>query len=441
MLRPLAGRIAVAAGFVATAAFAAALCAAAEQPRGDTALYTPSQLAMIFNHSPLGSLPPDPTDRVANDPAAARLGKELFSDRSFSPNGAVSCETCHQPARAFTDGRQLARGLSVGTRHTPTILNAAYNHWYFWDGRADSAWAQALQPIENPREIGTDRLHVLHVLASDPNLRDAYARIFGPLPHLSDLRRFPQHARPDDDPRAPLNVAWMRMAPQDRYAVDRAFSNLTKSIEAYERELTGSTSPFDRYVAALRSGDVAHEDAISPAAKRGLKLFVGAGNCELCHAGAAFSDGQFHNIGLPLLAGEAPDTGRAGGIALLRANPFNAAGRFSDDRTGAAATQLQFLPAPGTQLGAFKTPSLRNVAVTGPYMHDGRFATLQQVLEFYARGASASRGRLVGHREMTTNLIPHLTAGQQSDLIAFLQTLTNLNARVPKNSTRSAASP
>lgn len=439
MLRSLKQRIAVAAGFAATALLAGTLCAAAARVAGDRSLYTPSELALILNHSPLGPLPADPTDRVANDPRAARLGQYLFFDRAFSPNDAVSCESCHQPARAFTDGRPIARGLALGTRKAPTVLNAAYNHWYFWDGRADSEWAQALQPFENPREMGTDRLHVLHTVADDAALRVAYERIFGSLPPLSDTRRFPAHARPDADRNTPLARAWAHMTPGDRYAVDRAYSNMTKAIEAYERKLVGSTSPFDRYVAALRSDDVAAENVISPSAKRGLRLFAGAGNCELCHSGAAFSDGQFHNIGLPLLPGEAPDRGRADGIELVRVDPFNAAGRFSDDRSGSSATQLQYLASPGSQLGAFKTPSLRNVAVTGPYMHDGRFATLRQVLDFYAQGEAASRGRLVGKREQTTNLIPHFTASQESDLIAFLKTLTN--APLPAALTRRPSTP
>ncbi|HUA09970.1 MAG TPA: cytochrome c peroxidase [Candidatus Acidoferrales bacterium] len=424
MLQPLRGAIAVAAGFAATAALAVALCAAASHV-DDRSLYTPAQYALILNHSPLGPVPPDPTDRLAGDPRAARFGQYLFFDTGFSPNGEVSCSSCHQPARSFTDGRALAKGLGIEPRHTPTLLNAAYNHWYFWDGRTDSQWSQALQPLENPLEVGTDRLHVLHAIADDAQLRTAYTQIFGPLPPLANQARFPAHARPDPDPKSALARAWAHMTPQDRTAADRAYSNLGKAIEAYERKLVGSTSPFDHYVAALRADDVAEEDVIAPAAKRGLKIFVSTGNCELCHAGPDFSDGQFHNIGLPLLPGEAADTGRAAGIRLVRDNPFNAAGRFSDDRSGQGAQQLEFLSPPASQLGAFKTPSLRNVAAIAPYMHDGRFATLAQVLDFYARGKAASRGRLVGVREQTTNLIPHLTAAQQSDLIAFLRTLTN----------------
>lgn len=430
---------AAAAGLAAAALLTIGLCEAALQNQGDAKLYTPLQYAAILRHSALQTLPRDPTDRVGDNPRAARFGQYLFFDGQFSANGKVSCATCHQPARAFTDGRALAKGLAVGTRNTPTVINAAYNHWYFWDGRTDSEWSQALQPFENPREMGTDRLNVVHTVAADPQLRRAYEKIFGPLPKVVDIKRFPLHARPGAPANAAVAIAWSHMTSSDRFAVNRVFSNLGKAMEAYERKLIGGTSPFDKYAAALRANDVAGEQVISPAAKRGLKIFVGAGNCELCHAGATFSDGQFHNIGLPLMSSEAADRGRADGIKLVAADPFNAAGRFSDDPHGQGSQQLSFLPPPASELGAFKTPSLRNVAVTAPYGHDGRFATLQQVLAFYAQGAAASRGRLVGKREGTTNLIPHLTAAQESALVAFLATLTD--APLPRDLMHAPATP
>ena len=387
--------------------------------------YSRAELAAIFRHSPLGPIPPDPTNKVANDPRAAKLGQFLFFDRRLSADGNVSCATCHQPTKAFTDGRRLAKGLAIGTRNTPTVLNTAYQKWYFWDGRSDSQWSQALQPLENPREAGSDRLHIAHLVASDPPLRKAYQQIFGPLPSLGDFKRFPAHARPDADQKLPVARAWGRMTPADRIAVNRIFSNLGKAIAAYERKLVDRDSPFDRYVADLRSGNPAAKHDISSAAKRGLRIFAGRGNCELCHSGPTFSDNQFHNLGLPLPPGARADTGRAGGIRALKADPFNAAGRYSDQRTGASEDHIAYLPAPQSQLGAFKTPSLRNVALSAPYMHDGRFASLDQVLEFYSKGKAASRGRLVGIREATANLVPHLSKRDKADLIAFLKTLTS----------------
>jgi cytochrome c peroxidase len=377
---------------------------------GERVLYNAEELTVILRHSPMPPVPPDPTDRVADDSRAVKFGQYLFFDAHLSGNGSISCATCHEPARAFTDGKRVAQALGTGTRHTPSLLGAAYNQWYFWDGRTDSQWSQALHPFENRLEMGTTRRHVVDAVLRDRAARAAYERIFGAPPPL---------ARPND--------------------VDRVYSNIGKAIEAYERKLIVGTSPFDRYLAALRAHDVAGESVISPAAKRGLKLFVGAANCELCHSGPDFTDGQFHNIGLPLQPGEVADRGRADGIRQVLADRFDGTGPFSDAPRGSAHDRLAFLPQAESQVGAFKTPSLRNVARVAPYMHDGRFSTLAGVLDFYSRGAAVSRGRLVGKRESTLDLIPHLTKRQQSDLIAFLQTLTD--APLSAELTRAPATP
>lgn len=400
-------------------------CLGGPRTHDDRALYTPQELSAIYSHSPLGPLPADPTNRFADDRRAAAFGRSLFFATRFSANHRISCATCHQPARAFTDGRALARGLALGTRNTPTVLDAALGRWYFLDGRADSLWSQALQPFENPREFGGDRLHIVLALSHDQDMRRAYIRVFGPLPRLSPKGAQAGHARPDANSGSPLARAWQAMAPDDRRAVDLAFSNLGKAIEAYERTLLTKPAPFDRYVAALKSGSVVGQRVISEAAKRGLKLFVGAASCELCHSGPTFSDGQFHNLGLPTERGMAPDPGRAEGIRRLRADPFNAAGAFSDAPAASAMRErLSFLPDPLSQLGAFKTPTLREISLTAPYMHDGRFGTLEQVVRFYTEhGSQAGHGRIVGQREETLDLIPPLTMAQRSDLVEFLRTL------------------
>jgi cytochrome c peroxidase len=411
----------------AAAVLSIATCAAHSSTKDDSALYTADELSAIYGHSPLGSLPPDPTNRVAEDPDAAALGQYLFFDSRFSANGRISCATCHNPARAFTDGRALPRGIAVGTRNVPTVLDVAFSQWFFLDGRTDSLWAQAIQPFENAAEFGGDRLQMVLTTIQDPALRTAYQKVFGSLPALTgDLPATLRHARPDADPQSPVAQAWRTMAPADRRVVDEIFSNLGKAIEAFERRLLDGPAPFDRYVAGLRNHDPTSRQAIPPAARRGLKLFVGAGRCELCHSGPAFTDGQFHNLGLPLLPGQAADPGRAAGIRRLQSDPFNGVGHFSDAAgTSAAQSRLSFLPEPASQLGAFKTPTLRNVALTAPYMHDGRFTTLKQVLDFYGQGKPASRGQPVGVRERTVDLIPPLSGSQQADLLAFLRTLTS----------------
>ena len=244
------------------------------------------------------------------------------------------------------------------------------------------------------------------------------------MPPLEDAARFPSHAAPASDPRAPPVRAWRAMVPEDRIAINRVFSNIGKAIEAYERKLVSQGSAFDRYVAALKSHSATEQAVLSTAARRGLRLFVGAAHCNLCHSGPTFSDGECHNLSLPVQSSEALDSGRAAGIRELVANPFNGTGAYSDDPTGSAKQRLDFLPSPDVEVGKFKTPTLRNVALTGPYMHDGRFTTLRQVLQFYADGKAASRGRVEGRREATLDLIPRLMPTQISDLVAFLDALT-----------------
>jgi cytochrome c peroxidase len=422
---PVRSQLGGALGALAAAVGVTAILGAAPPPAPDDRVaFTADEILRIYRRSPLGDLPLDPTNRVADSAPAAALGQFLFFDTNLSANSEVACATCHQPARGFSDGRAVATGLAPGKRNTPTLLNAALNHWFFWDGRADSLWSQALQPLEGPREEGGDRLHIAHRIAADGALSAAYQRVFGKLPPLADTARFPLHARPDPDPRSALAEAWQAMAPADCTEINRVFSNLGKAIEAYERGLVSGLSPFDTYVEGLRTGDSSKTAALSPAAARGLKLFVGAANCGACHTGPALSDGEFHNLGLPLLPGAEPDPGRAEGTTLLRADIFNAAGTFSDQPTVTAKQRLGFLPPPQSQLGAFKTPTLRNVALTAPYMHDGRFGTLPEVLEFYAQGKAASHGRLLGTRDANLTLVPALTPDQRADLLAFLMALT-----------------
>jgi len=413
-------------GLVLALAVALATARAVPQSDGDDrSLFTALELDAIFRHSPLPRLARGAADSVADDARAARFGQYLFFERRFSIDGSVSCASCHEPEKAFADGRRVGRGTETGERNTPTLLNTAFNHWFFWDGRADSLWAQALGPIENAKEFGGDRLNTLHVVAEDPALRRAYASVFGMLPPLDDVRRFPRHAFPDPNSSSPAARAWAAMAAADRDAANRMFANLGKAIEAYERRLVNERSEFDHYVAALKSGDRAQQRAYPGAAKRGLKLFVGAAQCELCHSGAAFSDGEFHNNGLPVLVEGMRDIGRMAGIPVVRASIFNATGPFSDDAAGEPKDRLAYLPPPKSQLGAFKTPGLRNVALTAPYMHDGRFESLEEVLEFYAKSENDGQKKtLVGEREATLGLIPDLSKAQLADLAAFLRTLT-----------------
>lgn len=364
--------------------------------------------------SPMPALPADPTNAVADDEAAALLGEALFFDTALSSNGAVSCATCHDPEQGFADGKQLSEGVGTAGKNAPTVINSAWNRWFFWDGRADTQWMQALGPLENPVEHGTNRVAVVRAVYADAELSAAYTEIFGALPSMDDAR-FPADARPiPEDVTDPQHVAWAAMAPEDQDAVNTAFADVGKAIAAYERTVVRVDSPFDRFIA----GD---DTAISESAQRGLAIFVGPGNCTLCHSGPELSDREFHNLALGTrdwLSAE-PDYGRYAGIPRLLADEFNGVGTYSDDPE-AGATRIDHIALTDEQIGQHKTPSLRNVALTAPYMDGGHFDDLDAVLNFY-NTLDEEGGQ--GHREEI--LVPlELDDGQLADLRAFLESLT-----------------
>lgn len=352
------------------------------------------QIQRLLTHTDLGPPPADPTNRFARDPRAAELGQALFFDARLSKDAARSCASCHDPERGFADGTSLSRGLAQSTRHSPTLWNAAYQRWFFWDGHADSLWSQALKPIESPLEMGGDRRDVAALLASDPALRSRYEPVFGSLPD--------------------------QVTPE---TIDEVFANVGKALAAYQTLLVSRDSAFDRFASAVRAKDHAAVASYPDEALRGLVLFLGRGNCRTCHAGPNFSDDEFHDIGIPPLGGGPPhDPGRRAGIERVQADPFNAAGRFSDDRDGARAKELAQLAPTAETWGQFKTPTLRNVARTAPYMHQGQVATLRDVVRYY----STLEGALSAGHHGETVLVPlKLTDREIDDLVAFLGTLTD----------------
>jgi cytochrome c peroxidase len=354
---------------------------------------TPEEVRKALALSPLPPPPRDETNAVADDPAAARLGQFLFFETRLSGDGRFSCASCHDPARSFTDGRRVFEAAGRGTRHTLSLWNVAYNRWLFWDGRADSLWSQALKPIEHPREMAGDRRRVASLVRTDPRLRVAFESVFGPLGSA-----------------------------EDDGAANEVFARVGKALEAYERRLVSRRAPFDVFVEGLRERSAEKRAALSESAERGLRLFVGRGNCRVCHAGPNFSDGEFHDIGLAGSSELAPDPGRYAGIGLLLRDEFGAGGDHSDDRRGPRAHSSRFLVASFENLGQMKTPTLRNVATTAPYMHQGQFATLADVLRHY----STVDPPPLSNAARETLLRPlHLTEQETADLVAFLESLTD----------------
>jgi len=382
---------------------------------------TPEERKVVLELSPLPELPRDPTNAWSGNPEAARLGQALFYDTRLSGTGTISCATCHDPARSWTDGLPLARATLGLSRHTMTLWNVAYNRWFFWDGRKDSLWSQALGPFEDRREQASSRLAVLHTLAGDERLSAAYERLFGPLPALGDRTRFPAEGLPmPEEPEHPLHRAWTSMTAQDQEAATRAFVNLGKAIAAFEEQLISRDAPFDRYVAALREGDAGAEQALPAAARRGLRLFIGKARCVICHDGPNFTDLEFHDNRVPL-SEEGADPGRKLGIRRLKKDPFNSLGPYADDGGASGRLKLGFLVDDSHSGRLFKTPTLRNIARTAPYMHEGQFATLAEVVAFYSSLEGAAPPNPF---ERTLHPLD-LDAGEQADLVAFLESLTD----------------
>ena len=359
----------------------------------------------------LKPLPPDPTNAHADEPAAAAFGATLFFDTRLSRDGNVSCGTCHKIDRQFQD--DLPRGVGAGTtnRRTMPLEGAAWSPFQFWDGRRDSLWAQALTPLEDPREHAGNRAAYAHFVAND--FGERYQRIFGPLPDLSGV---PQNAGPLGTPAE--QAAWAALSDAQRDGVDRVFANIGKAIAAFGRSLVPQVTRFDRFARTLRDGAEAGGDgALSAEELQGLRLFLGKANCVTCHNGPRFTDDHFHNTGVPDAPGLGPDMGRAAAVEQVLADPFNCAGKFSDGRPE-DCRELRFMKRNGPELvRAFKTPSLRGVADRPPYMHAGQIATLEAVVDHYAAAPLAP----AGHSEAKPLT---LSEREKAALVAFLRTLS-----------------
>ncbi len=333
--------------------------------------------------APLGLPPvPVPEDNPITAPKV-ELGKRLFEDKRFSADGTVSCATCHVPEKAFTDGLPLAKGIGgqTGVRNTPTVVNAAYYTRQFWDGRAKDLEEQAKGPFLNPVEHGLkDFGPILSICASDPYYRNMFKKVFGIEPGAATI------------------------------------DHVVAAIAAFERTVVSGTSPFDRY---LYGKD---KDAISEAAKRGLEIFRTKGRCQDCHRieqdSATFTDNKFHNLGVGFSVIEprlfdiveeykrAKAEGRKPNPELVDEKAISELGRF------AVTLDIQ-------DIGRFKTPTLRNIAVTAPYMHDGSVESLEDVIELYDQGGEENPMLDSGIRPL------NLTDQEKADLVEFMKSLTS----------------
>jgi cytochrome c peroxidase len=300
----------------------------------------------------LGPLPPV-IHPPGNPPSSLKihLGKELYFDARLSADNTVSCATCHNPSLGWSDEGPTSKGIrgQLGGRRAPPVSNAAYSPLQFWDGRSPSLEDQAKGPIQNPIEMGNTHQAMIQTVSKISGYEEEFKAVFG---------------------EGPITV-----------------DHLAEAIAAFERTVVTTDSLFDRFA----RGD---QQALTPLEKQGLEVFNGKGHCTACHWGPYFSDGRFHNLGVPAKDPKNPDVGR---FAVTK-NPRD--------------------------MGAFKTPTVRDAARRAPYLHDGSEKTLESLIDFYDRGGGPDPN-------LDPLMVPlGLSPLEKKALVAFIKALNSLNPEV-----------
>lgn len=356
-----------------------------------------------------------------SDYLTAELGQKLFFDKTLSPSG-IACSHCHQPQHFFADGLKTSQGISPLRRNSPSLIGISQSAWFYWDGRRDSLWSQALVPFEAAAEMGSSRIAVLQKVMSSDDYRQAYEKIFKKLPNPDKLMILPKNANPlgtDEDKRL-----WRSVPRRDRNEINLHYANIGKLLEAYMSKLQHQDSRFDQFVDALvKDGQVEADKVMTADEQQGLRWFIsGQSRCLNCHNGPRFTNDGFHNIGTAENAEGERDFGRALGIQSALLNEFNCKSKYANSNGECA--KLDYISAAeitGMLDGSFKVPGLRNVARTAPYMHDGRFADLASVLEYYRSPPDKSNG-LETHELTPLKTLDDKAIGQ---IEAFLKTLNS----------------
>jgi cytochrome c peroxidase len=373
--------------------------------------------------------PADTTNAYQSNAQAAALGQKFFWDPQFSGGIVVqgnrsgtysvgtprliSCATCHDPSFGWADKDSKPNDVSLGanftSRNSPTVLNAYHNTYFLWDGSIDTIWGMMRPAIEgNPHNFS--RVGVAYVICNNSTYKSEYEAVFGNT-NTSAICSTIGAPIPGNNWGRDLYTGPVATAGH----VDRIFVNFGKAIAAYERKLVSKNSAFDQWAAG-------NENAMTVSQKRGLKVFIGKGNCVRCHNGPNFSDGSFHNLGVPQIGGYSGynDDGRYTGISTLVSGAnavYNTASVYNDNP---AINRVANLVASESDKGKFKTPTLRSVNKTPPYFHNGTFNSLWDVVNFYNFAGNA--GSFPGTKDpiLTTR---RMTNEEMEDLVNFLKAL------------------
>lgn len=325
----------------------------------------------------------DPSNRFSGNIEAIKFGQSIFNDVRFSKNSAISCSSCHQEKNNFTDNTATSFGLNKLSRNTPSVLNLNGNRWFSWDGSNDSLWSQSLRPLLNASEMGLTLKSIKTIITSNDDLNKRYLKITGesPLKH--------------DDEAIAVNIA--------------------KFLAAYQEQLVSAATPFDEFVKSLSNENMAL-NALTNNQIKGLKLFIGKGNCTTCHFGNKLSNNEFSDIGIPYFTENGVDKGRYQGIKLLKDSRYNLNSSFNDQLDTIKSPQVRPLQ---RNFGEFKVPSLRGISSTAPYMHNGSIKTLYGVVEHYSE---LNEDRLHSDGIQILKAL-HLNQQEKEDLVSFLNIL------------------
>ncbi|MEO9275399.1 cytochrome c peroxidase [Marinomonas sp. 5E14-1] len=343
---------------------------------------------------------PDTSNRFSQQEQAIELGRQLFFDRRLSADSFISCADCHQPNQAFQDGIALNKGLNVLHRNTSSLINIGHRPWYGWGGEHDSLWSQSIRPMLAATEMHTDISKLKATLEQDAYFQCAFQQ---------------------------ATQQTLQSLSEEDFLI-----TLGKLLASYQETIRSEKSPFDRYRDQLLKQEKS-TPALSISAQKGLKLFVGEGRCVFCHSGPNLTNGEFGDIGVPFFInnGQSVDKGRYQGIQSLRKDPYNLLGKYNDDPSKSNALRTQHLQTLHRNWGEFKVPSLRNVAQTAPYMHNGSIATLAEVIDFYSE---LNEERL--HADGEKILRPlHWSQEEKINMVDFLTSLTGKVTSAKENKT------
>ena len=364
-------------GLAALALMAASAAAAAD------VVFTEAEVRVILSHGPWPAPHTrDASNRASGNRSAIEFGERLFFDTRLSAAGKFACVTCHIPERNWTDNRTRGAAAADVDRNTPTLMNVRLGRWFGWAGGADSLWSQSLRPILDARELGSSARHVAELVRKDDQLACRYRRSFGAAPS------------PTDD--------------------ESVFVDIGKALAAFQETFESPATPFDRFRDALARGAPIRPELYSEPAKRGLRIFIGKGNCTSCHSGPNFSSGEFHDNGFSSYAQGRVDRGRVEGLKEVQASRFNLLGTYNDDPSKVSSERVKVAAEPGKP-EAFKVPTLRHLMLTAPYGHHGNIETLSDVVRHYSERGSSQLKPL------------QLTAAERTDLVVFLESLSTLN--------------